>query len=367
MSNDPARHRSSPSTDDSADESHQELEPLEPDRAVDLYLESRADDASDWTLTSHESRLRPFLEWCDEEGNVRNMNELTGRDLYEYRVWRREGHYSGAEVDRLAVTTLKTALSTLRRFLRFCANVEAVHPDLYMKVPIPTVSDNEEVSDSKIVPERVSPILEYLERYHWASRDHLMMLLMWHTGGRISDLRAIDLDDLDLEGHKPGMSIKNRPETDTRLKNADGGERYNRLSEEVANIIQDYIDGPRVDKLDDYGREPLLTTTEGRTSAGTVRQTSYKVTRPCWIGEDCPHGKDPKTCEWNSYDQASKCPSTRSPHDWRKARVTKYRNDGIQRGVVSDRLDASERVLDKHYDRASEREKADRRWREIQR
>jgi len=56
------------------------------------------------------------------------------------------------------------------------------------------------------------------------------------------------------------------------------------------------------------------------------------------------------------------CPSSRSPHDVRKGRVTKYRNDGVPRGVVADRLDCSEEILDKHYDRANEREKADRRW-----
>lgn len=61
----------------------------------------------------------------------------------------------------------------------------------------------------------------------------------------------------------------------------------------------------------------------------------------------------------------SKCPSSRSAHDVRNARVTKYRNDGVPGGGVSDRLDASEQVLDKHYDRSSKREKADRRWRII--
>lgn len=120
-------------------------------------------------------------------------------------------------------------------------------------------------------------------------------------------------------------------------------------------------------RLDENGRSAFLTTREGRTSTGTIRHIHYKVTRPCWIGEPCPHEKDPDTCEWTYYSEASKCPSSRSPHDVRKARVTKYRNDGVHRGIVSDELDASEQVLDKHYDRATERERADRRWRQINR
>jgi hypothetical protein len=42
--------------------------------------------------------------------------------------------------------------------------IEAVHEDLYTKVPIPDVPAADEVSDSKITPERMPPILEYLER-----------------------------------------------------------------------------------------------------------------------------------------------------------------------------------------------------------
>jgi hypothetical protein len=57
----------------------------------------------------------------------------------------------------------------------------------------------------------------------------------------------------------------------------------------------------------------------------------------------------------------SKCPSSRSPHDVRKARVRKHRNDNVPRGVVAEEVDASERILDKHYDRASRREKGSRR------
>lgn len=344
----------------------EDLKPITPDEAVELYLDARRDDAAEWTVTSHRSRLRPFLEWCSVE-EISNLNELDGRDLYEYRVWRREGGYSNGTVETLAAATLETSLSTLGRFLQFAAHVEAVPEDLFMKVPIPDLSDGDEVSDSKIVPERVPPIVEYLEKFHYASRDHVVVLLMWHTGARIGGLRAIDLRDADLEGESPGLDFVNRPDSGTRLKNGEKSERYNRIHRAVADVLMDYVTGPREDVVDDDSRQPLVTTREGRASASVIRNTLYKVTRPCWIGEDCPHGEDPETCEWTYYDQASKCPSSRSPHDVRKARVTSYRNDNVQRGVVSDRLDTSEDILDKHYDRASEREKANRRWREIQR
>jgi hypothetical protein len=58
------------------------------------------------------------------------------------------------------------------------------------------------------------------------------------------------------------------------------------------------------------------------------------------------------------HGRESKCPSARSPHDVRSGRVTGYRLQDVPRVVVSDRMDASEEILDKHYDRRSERQRA---------
>lgn len=343
-----------------------DLEAISPEDAVQLYLEARRDDAADWTLTSHKSRLRPFVEWCETEG-IDNLNDLTGRNLYDYRVWRRGGNYSAGKVETLAPKTLTTSLNTLRRFLRFCGTIEAVPEDLYLKVPIPDLSHGDEVSDSKIVPERVPPILDFLTTYHYASRDHVVTLLLWHCGARIGGIRALDLQDVELDTDSPIVQFVHRPESDTPLKNDEDSERANRLGKRVATVLEDYIADKRRDVTDDQGRDPLVTTAQGRISRSSVRNTIYRVTRPCWIGDGCPHGKEIDTCEFNDYEECSKCPSTRSPHDFRKARVTKFRNDGVSKGVVSDELDASEQILDKHYDRANQRQRAERRWRELNR
>ena len=342
-----------------------DLVPISPSEARDLHLEAMQDDSAEWTQTSHRSHLRAFVEWCREEGGIDNMNDLNGRDLYQFRVWRREGGYSEGKDDELAPKTLDSALTTLRSFLKFCAQIEAVPEDLYTKVPLPSLSSAEEVSDSTIDPERVPKILDYLHRYEYASRDHVLWTLVWHTGARLGGVRALDLEDCELDTRKPGLNFVHRPPS-TPLKNDEKGERFNRISDRIATILQDYVDGPRHDVLDDDGRAPLVTTQNGRVGPTAIRDAFYRWTRPCMIGVVCPHGEEPNTCDFVQFRHMSKCPSTRSPHDVRKARVTKYRNDGVPRGVVADRLDASEQVLDKHYDRASSREKADRRWRLLQ-
>ncbi|SFC65120.1 Phage integrase family protein [Halobiforma haloterrestris] len=333
------------------------LEPISPERAVDMYIEGRRDELSEQTIPSHIYRLEAFKQWCDEE-EIENLNDLTGRDLYGYRVWRREGNGEGREP--VTTITLRGQLATLRAFLRFCADIDAVPEDLFTKVPLPTVSGGEGVSDTTLEPDRVVDILDYLERYKYASRRHVTVLLLWHTGARAGGLRSLDLRDCDLE-ENPGLQFVHRPETDTPLKNGKKGERWNSISGLVAGVLQDYINGPRKDVTDDHGREPLLTTSNGRPAISTIRDTLYGVTRPCWRGAECPHDRDPSNCEATNYAEASKCPSSRSPHDVRSGRVTAYRREDVPRRVVGDRLDASDDILDRHYDRRNDREKAEQR------
>ncbi|GAB3676724.1 tyrosine-type recombinase/integrase [Halopiger thermotolerans] len=340
------------------------LEPLEPSEALDLYLESRSDDTSEKTLDGQYYRLRAFVAWCDEEG-IANLNTLSGRDLYAYRVWRREGNYSDEE---LKTITLRGDLATLRAFLRFCGEIDAVKEGLYDQVPLPRLDGQEEVSNSTLDPDRAIEIVDWLNRYEYASRMHVIVLMLWHTGCRVGELRALDLGDLDLEGDRPraegpAVHFVHRPETDTPLKNKQNGERWNAIAPRVAEVLEDYIaeDGPRVDITDEHGRRPLVTTEHGRVSTNACRTTLYRVTRPCWRGKECPHDREPENCEATDYSKYSKCPSARSPHDVRSGRVTAHRLADQDRSLVSDRMNASEEILDKHYDRRSKRQKAEQR------
>jgi len=326
-----------------------DLDPITPEEAVDLYLEAMRDEKADSTLDAQMYRLRAFVAWCDEEG-IDDLSQLDGRDLYAYRVWRREGGYDDEE---LKTVTLKGDLATIRTFLRFCADIEAVAGELYDQVPLPSIDGEGDVSDSTLPVDRADGILDYLERYEYASRDHVVLLTLWHTGCRAGELRALDLDDLDLHGNRagatgPAVHFRHRPGTGTPLKNKDGGKRWASISSHVARVLEDWIDGPRPQVLDEHDRAPLITTQTGRIAVSTMRDSIYRVTRPCWRGEPCPHDRDPETCEATRHEAMSKCPSSRSPHDVRSGRVTAYRLDDVPRQVVSDRMNASREILDKH-------------------
>lgn len=328
-----------------------DLDPLNPEAAVDLYLDHRQDEVSDATMQSHEYRLRAFLDWC-EENDITNMNELGGRDLHAYRVDRRDD-------SNLKPVTLQGQLSTLRVFLRFCASIDAVPEGLAAKVLLPTVGGDEDVSESTLDPARAEAALDYLSRYQYASRPHVTLLLLWRTGMRTGAVRSIDLDDLELDDG--AVHLTHDPDTDTPLKNGVNGKRWVALRRSTARAVGDYTEGPRIEIEDDFGRDPLLTTNKGRASRSTVRDTAYRWSRPCVLGDPCPHDRDPDDCEGMVYDKASKCPSSRSPHDWRSGAITAYLLDDTPTEIVSERMDVSQKVLGKHYDRRTAREKMEQR------
>lgn len=341
-----------------------DLESLSPARAVQMYLDANPNGSTEATLEGQKYRLKAFTDWCEEEG-IEDLAELSGRDLYQYRIWRQEGRGEGR--GEIKTVTLRGQLATLRTFLQFCGDIEAVPPDLFDTVSLPNVSGDDDVSETTFEPDRVMQTLEYLETYNYASRAHVALLLLWRTGCRSGGLRALDLRDMDLEGNHPKLDgpavhFVHRPDSGTPLKNKDnGGTRWNRIDQYTAGVIRDYIEGPRKDVLDDNGRRPLLTTSNGRPAGSTIRDMLYRVSRPCWIGVECPHDRDPETCEATQQEKMSKCPSARSPHDVRSGRVTYLRREDVPRRVVKDELNASEDILDKHYDRRSEREKAEQR------
>ena len=59
------------------------LEPIGPERAVELYLQDRESELSKRSQYGHKSRLGHFTRWCDEQ-DITNMNKLSGRDLHRF-------------------------------------------------------------------------------------------------------------------------------------------------------------------------------------------------------------------------------------------------------------------------------------------
>ena len=88
----------------------------------------------------------------------------------------------------------------------------------------------------------------------------------------------------------------------------------------------------------------------------------YLATVP-YLYSPCPHGNDPQTCDFLTYSTASKCPSSRSPHQVRTGAITWMRNQGIPADVVAERANISVSMLEKHYDKPEYVEEMEKRRR----
>ncbi len=325
---------------------------LSPRDAWQRYLDRRRPETTEESMTTYHYRLKLFVEWCEAEG-IDEVSELDGWDFERYETYRR-GH-------DLAPVTLRGEMQTLLNFVEYLERIEAVDDGLSDKIDPPRTTRDQESSDAKLSADQAHRLLNYYREHQHGTRRHVLLELLWHTGARMGAIRGLDRRDFDVDDQY--IEFVHRPETGTTLKNKRRGERLVSLSDTVTDAVQAYLGNPnRWDKHDEYGREPLVTSRQGRLSPNTIRRVSYEMTLPCTYGE-CPHGKDPMACDWTNPNEASKCPSSRSPHRIRTGSITWQLNCGLPPAVVSERVNASPEVLREHYDKAANREEMEERRR----
>jgi integrase len=332
------------------------LDPITPTDAVQLYLADKKRESSDETVRSHKSRLGHFLDWCSEEG-IDNMNDLTARLAHEHRVWRRtDGDKNPNTV------TMKTYQDTFRVFIRWSESIDAVPTGLSEKILSPEIGKHENERDDMLAPDAGDEVLEHLQKFEYASREHVVHLLIWRCLLRRGGIKTLDREDLVTDCEDPHLIVEHRPETDTPLKKKSDGERLIALKPETVQVLQDYIDTHRHDVETEHGRSPLVTTSQGRPHLQTLQSDAYAATRPCTVSGECPHDKDPEDCDAAvNRSRAYECPSSKSPHAVRRGAITRLLSHDIPEKVISDRASTSVDVLSKHYDERTEHEKMQQR------
>jgi site-specific recombinase XerD len=325
-----------------------DLEPLSPEEAVEMYLDHRRGSLQQRTVQAHRYRLKQFVEWLDSEG-IRNLNDLSGRVVERYLSYRRS--------EGVSETTIRGNSYTYRAFLQYCEAIEAVPTDLSEKVLIPDLDKEQLSRNHDLRPERVEDLLDHYRQFAYASRQHVILELLFHIGCRVGGLHAVDLSDYHPD--EQWLEFVHRgPETP--LKNGVHGERPVSLSEDVVEVVEDYRRVNRPEVSDENGRKPLVATRYGRMSISAMRSVVYRMTRPC-ARVGCPHDRDPDSCEAMEVGRASRCPSSRAPHDVRAAAIMHMRGLGIPPQVVSARVNATQEVIEDYYDERTPRERMEQR------
>lgn len=332
-----------------------------PQKGVEKYLNEREGGISEKTYEEYEDELAEFVDYCDARG-VYPLNELSKADMTELNEWYRTE--VPAQVQRYGSKTTRDFIYLVRNFVRFLEDREVVKDGLHTKLEPPEMDDGDGVNDDVLDADRAQEILNHLSTYEHATIEHAVWVLLAAFGGRRGTIRAIDLDDCHLreeeldDGEKPYIELKHRPEQGTPLKNDEKSEREVSIARWIADILLDYITVTREDVTDEYGRDPLITTDHGRIALSTISKYAYKWTRPCKVSGECPHGRTEADCEAaTDMDQASKCPSSKSPHPSRKGYITEEARAGVPDELLSERCDVGIDVLEKHYKHLTETDK----------
>jgi len=325
---------------------------LSPREAMERWLKRRRQDVRESTPSSLHYRLKLFVEWC-EERDIDAMADLDGWVVDDYQLSR----------SHAAAVTLEKELGSVKQWLEYCQTIGLVSEDVPAAINPPSTDPRERVDETKLAPKDGEALLEYYRTtpsVH-GSRAHAVVEIFWTTGCRVGALVALDVGDVDLEGN--ALEFHHRPDTGTPLKNGVESERDLGIREETVAALRAWSnrDGPFA--TDEYGRKPFFPTHNGRPIRNTVRNWCYEATLPCHHTK-CPHGKARETCGWTSITQATRCPSSRSPHQLRTDSLTWQRSRGVPAEVVSDRADASVRTVNRHYDQEDRRRELEERRRD---
>lgn len=216
-----------------------DLTPIDPETALESYLQDRQNELSPNTIRSHRCRLTPFINWCVDEAGLSNLNDLIGRHIHEYKVWRFDETGDG---ESYSPVTIKTQLDTIRVFAKWLASIDAVLTALPDKIRSPNVGEENQRSDMLAI-DRAQAIVDHFGRYEYASVKHVLAAVLWETGCRIGGAHSLDTDDcyLSPDDTEPYLAFRHRP-PETTLKNGADGERLVSISESLASILSDYME-----------------------------------------------------------------------------------------------------------------------------
>ena len=324
-----------------------------PRKARREFLQHKQETQKESTARAYKYPTRSFVEFVESRG-VHATGEITKGHVANWIDDRRE--------DVKPVTVHNNA-KHLRVFLKWMGQRELVEWSIHERMEIPTVPEGGDVNENVLRADLAENTLDYLGTFEYGTLYHALFYTMWHTGCRISGAISLDLDDFEQRHGDSVLRFRNRQSTGTPLKNRNKSERNVSISDSVAQVLQDYVASRRLRKKDDQGREPLFTVPGGR----LTRQRAYKnivaATRPCVHGEKCPHNREIEDCEAaQRKEKAPSCPSSVSLHPVRKGAITHHINEGWPKEVLSERVDVSVEVLEKHYDfRKNERKRQNRR------
>ena len=164
---------------------------------VARFLERmRVEGFSPRTVGSYRSHLGFFLTYLDRETDIEEITAVTPEVLHGYQTWLYG--YTNDEGRGLAIATQAARLSVVRAFFRWLVKTDVLLYDPAGSLELPkrkgilprSVLTKKEVTRLLAAPDTTTPL---------GLRDRAMLEVLYSTGIRNAELRAVQLYDLDLE------------------------------------------------------------------------------------------------------------------------------------------------------------------------
>lgn len=141
------------------------------------------------TVAAYRNDLGQFILFLRDHGGVQSWPQLSESHLTSYVLYLRERRYANSTVAR--------KVAAVKSFCHFLVESGVVRGDPAEGLPSPKV---DKFIPKAITPEQVAALLAQpaQERTPEALRDKAMLETLYATGMRVSELTALDLEDIDF-------------------------------------------------------------------------------------------------------------------------------------------------------------------------
>lgn len=145
------------------------------------------------TVAAYRNDLGQFSSFLRGQQELGSWNELDESRLTSYVLYLRERRYANSTVAR--------KVAAVKSFCHYLQEQGVLRHDPAAGLPSPKV---DKFIPRAITPDEVARLLAQTarERSPEGLRDKAMLEALYATGMRVSELTALDVDDLDLESHR---------------------------------------------------------------------------------------------------------------------------------------------------------------------
>jgi integrase/recombinase XerD len=210
------------------------------------------------------SSLNSYIDYLRiEKGAAANTVAAYRRDLNRYLVWRSSNENSSLK--EYAETLIELAPASLER--NFSA-IRSFHNYLQREFGVKDLSDElPEIARRSRLPKAltVEEITSMIDAAKTPSkpislRDHLLLELLYSTGGRVSEIVGLDLNDIAIN------EISGEPKSITvlKLKGKGGKERIVPLGTFAKNALEDYLVRTRPNLIRNGAESALFLNSSGK-------------------------------------------------------------------------------------------------------